>query len=191
MLSILNYFSFFFLFLVCWAQPDKHEAIIQSSRIEHWIDHLQKYDRLIFNLNKDSLVGELKAVSSWAPETASIEKKSIEDSLNLKASINLPQEARLTNNNSTTPQYVFSNFTLNFSNHSNDFSNSYEVKWYIKTLLSLIYGLISVLSVFGNGLIIWAVRRNKRMHNVTNYFISNLAMADVVIGLFATPFQVK
>ena len=29
------------------------------------------------------------------------------------------------------------------------------------------------------------------MHNVTNYFILNLALADIVIGLFATPFQVE
>lgn len=29
------------------------------------------------------------------------------------------------------------------------------------------------------------------MQNVTNFFIANLALADIVIGLFAIPFQVK
>ena len=66
----------------------------------------------------------------------------------------------------------------------------YEVEWYTVTLLSIAYGIISILSVLGNILILWAVIRNKRMHNVTNYFICNLALADIVIGLFATPFQV-
>ena len=57
--------------------------------------------------------------------------------------------------------------------------------------LSALYGLISFISVVGNCLIIYVVAKNKRMQNVTNYFISNLALADVVIGMFATPFQVS
>ena len=84
--------------------------------------------------------------------------------------------------------------TLPSRNFNTTFDADYEkpinVKWFVTALLSFAYGIISLLSVFGNGLIIWAVLRNKRMHNVTNYFISNLALADVIIGLFATPFQV-
>jgi hypothetical protein len=61
---------------------------------------------------------------------------------------------------------------------------------YFTISLSLLYGSISCLSIFGNILIIIVVVKSKRMHNVTNYFISNLALADVIIGVFAIPFQV-
>ena len=80
-----------------------------------------------------------------------------------------------------------------FASHGNVTNDGidHRVTTYLTAFLAVAYGAISVLSVLGNGLIIWAVLGNKRMHNVTNYFISNLALADVVIGVFATPFQVS
>ncbi|KZC10314.1 Tachykinin-like peptides receptor 99D [Dufourea novaeangliae] len=35
----------------------------------------------------------------------------------------------------------------------------------------------------------WIIATSRRMQNVTNFFIANLALADIVIGLFAIPFQ--
>lgn len=61
----------------------------------------------------------------------------------------------------------------------------------IKVLLSIGYYLIALVSIFGNSLIIYVVIRNKRMHNVTNYFITNLAIVDIIISVFSTPFQVR
>lgn len=81
----------------------------------------------------------------------------------------------------------YSDYTDDLIDHGNSL---YKVPWYIITILSILYGTISILAVLGNGLIMWVVLKNKRMHNVTNYFISNLALADIVIGVFATPFQV-
>ncbi|CAF0809720.1 unnamed protein product [Brachionus calyciflorus] len=81
----------------------------------------------------------------------------------------------------------------NFSDYlivsSNSTLREYETSIYMFIILSLLYGCISLISVFGNLLILCVVIRNKKMHTVTNYFICNLAMADLVIGLFATPFQ--
>lgn len=75
-----------------------------------------------------------------------------------------------------------------------DFINSTESDYKMSketfVFISILYGIISFISVFGNLLIIYVVVKNKSMHNVTNYFISNLAMADIVIGMFSTPFQV-
>ncbi|KDR12839.1 Tachykinin-like peptides receptor 99D, partial [Zootermopsis nevadensis] len=59
----------------------------------------------------------------------------------------------------------------------------------IIALLSIFYGTISVLAVAGNFLVMWIVARSRRMQNVTNCFISNLALADIIIGLFSIPFQ--
>lgn len=56
-------------------------------------------------------------------------------------------------------------------------------------LLSIFYGTISILAVLGNMLVIFIVRSSRQMHTVTNFFIANLALADVTIGLFVIPFQ--
>ena len=54
--------------------------------------------------------------------------------------------------------------------------------------LSMLYGSISIISVIGNCLIIFVVFKSKRMQCVTNFFICNLAIADVVIGLLEKKF---
>ncbi|XP_077999610.1 neuromedin-K receptor-like [Glandiceps talaboti] len=56
-------------------------------------------------------------------------------------------------------------------------------------LLSFLYGIISFLSVFGNTLVIFVILRNKKMWTITNSFLVNLSMADIVLGCFAIPFQ--
>lgn len=71
------------------------------------------------------------------------------------------------------------------------FAGLYDVPVGIIILLSLFYGSISVIAVVGNTLVIWIVATTKQMQTVTNLFIANLALADVVIGMFAIPFQVK
>ncbi len=83
------------------------------------------------------------------------------------------------------------NIKENSSLESETYKANIHVDWYIVTFLSILYGSISIVSVVGNSLIIWTVMANKRMRNVTNYFISNLAMADIVIGVLVTPFQVN
>ncbi|XP_073989225.1 RYamide receptor-like isoform X1 [Rhodnius prolixus] len=65
----------------------------------------------------------------------------------------------------------------------------YEVPAGVIVLLSVFYGTISVVAVGGNFLVMWIVATSRRMQNVTNCFIANLALADIVIGLFAIPFQ--
>jgi hypothetical protein len=70
------------------------------------------------------------------------------------------------------------------------YQSLYEVPTGVTALLSLFYGSISVIAVVGNSLVMWIVATSRRMQNVTNCFIANLALADIVIGLFAIPFQV-
>ena len=55
--------------------------------------------------------------------------------------------------------------------------------------LSLCYGLISLVSISGNILVIAVVAFTRSMHNVTNFYIANLASADVIIAVFCIPFQ--
>ncbi|XP_069181051.1 substance-K receptor isoform X2 [Procambarus clarkii] len=65
----------------------------------------------------------------------------------------------------------------------------YDVPTGIVVLLSIFYGSISLVAVIGNALVMWIVATSRKMHSVTNYFIANLALADIIIGLFAIPFQ--
>ncbi|XP_076062852.1 substance-K receptor-like isoform X2 [Oratosquilla oratoria] len=65
----------------------------------------------------------------------------------------------------------------------------YRVPTGIVVLLSLFYGSISLIAVIGNALVMWIVATSRKMHSVTNYFIANLALADIIIALFAIPFQ--
>lgn len=70
-----------------------------------------------------------------------------------------------------------------------DYVSIYQVPTGIIVLLSVLYGSISVIAVLGNLMVIWIVASSKTMQNVTNCFISNLALADIVIGFFAIPFE--
>ncbi|XP_062604246.1 substance-P receptor-like isoform X2 [Saccostrea cucullata] len=51
---------------------------------------------------------------------------------------------------------------------------------------SIIYGIITILSLIGNVLIIVIVMNNKTMKTVTNYYIVNLAVADLMVTLTCT-----
>jgi len=65
----------------------------------------------------------------------------------------------------------------------------YDVSPAVVTLLSILYGTISVVTIVGNGLIILVIVTNRGMHTVTNFFIANLSIADVIMGFFSIPFQ--
>lgn len=65
----------------------------------------------------------------------------------------------------------------------------YDIPSWMAVLLSLIYFVVSFCTVIGNWMVLWIVIRSKIMRNVTNLFIANLAVADIIIGAFAIPFQ--
>ncbi|MBN3316451.1 NPFF2 protein, partial [Atractosteus spatula] len=49
------------------------------------------------------------------------------------------------------------------------------------------YFLIFVLCMVGNGLVCFVVLQNHRMRTVTNLFILNLAISDLLVGIFCVP----
>ncbi|RWS04436.1 neuropeptide Y receptor type 2-like protein, partial [Dinothrombium tinctorium] len=68
-------------------------------------------------------------------------------------------------------------------------SEIYIIPPSIVILLTICYLAVSLCAVVGNAMVLWIVFKSKRMRNVTNFFIANLALADIAIGAFAIPFQ--
>ncbi|VDK58268.1 unnamed protein product [Gongylonema pulchrum] len=60
-----------------------------------------------------------------------------------------------------------------------------EIQW---GYLSL--AVVPVICVLGNCMVIAAVWRTKVLQTPTNYLLVSLAVADLVIGLFAMPFSI-
>ncbi|GBP14164.1 RYamide receptor [Eumeta japonica] len=142
------------------------------------------------------------ADSHFAPSVSvanfTVAPNSLPDSLRLFVLDSLLNVFRNTSNSSQDDD---SDWTKNLTIEEYDFANHnrfndtygentlYEVPTSIIVVLSCLYGSISVLAVVGNFLVMWVVGTSRRMQSVTNCYIANLALADIVIGLFAVPFQ--
>ncbi|XP_025088765.1 cholecystokinin receptor type A-like isoform X2 [Pomacea canaliculata] len=88
------------------------------------------------------------------------------------------------------------NFTLgtngsaegNGSARGNVSDESYVVPRLSAEIQVVLYALIFVLAVVGNLLIIVTLIQNKRMRTVTNVFLLNLAVSDMLLAVFCMPF---
>jgi hypothetical protein len=67
----------------------------------------------------------------------------------------------------------------------------HELSTGVTALLFVFYCSFSFFAVVGNFLVMWIVITTRRMLNVTNILIANLALSDIIIGLFIMPFQVS
>ena len=62
-----------------------------------------------------------------------------------------------------------------------------EPPLYIYITVSVLYSLIFLCGVVGNSLVIFVVWRNKDMRNSTNYFLTNLSVADLLVIVVCMP----
>ncbi|XP_012155614.1 neuropeptide FF receptor 2 [Ceratitis capitata] len=82
------------------------------------------------------------------------------------------------------------------ANNNNDVATDYEYehrsdlinnKW-IQVVFCIIYATVFALGIFGNVLVCYVVIRNRTMQTVTNIFITNLALSDILLCVLAVPF---
>jgi hypothetical protein len=84
-----------------------------------------------------------------------------------------------------------SNWTINCNNclsNANETWSNDSIS--IDEVLTLIlpYAVILLLSVIGNTLVIVTLGVDSKMHTVTNLFLLNLAISDLLLGVFCMPF---
>ena len=60
--------------------------------------------------------------------------------------------------------------------------------WLVVAVFASLYGVVFVVGIVGNSLVIYVVARHRPMQTVTNVFIANLAVSDVIMCLLAVPF---
>ncbi|XP_033218303.1 octopamine receptor-like [Belonocnema kinseyi] len=83
---------------------------------------------------------------------------------------------------STVTSTDLSNVSLSTTTPSSGNANLLE------NLIVPLYATIFLLSVVGNSLVLITLARNKRMRTVTNVYLLNLAMSDLLLGVFCMPF---
>ncbi|KAL9985136.1 hypothetical protein ACROYT_G007505 [Oculina patagonica] len=54
-----------------------------------------------------------------------------------------------------------------------------------------LYLVAMIISLFGNVTVIWIVRKNQRMRNLTHYLIVNMAVADLLITVLHMPYKLQ
>jgi hypothetical protein len=60
---------------------------------------------------------------------------------------------------------------------------------FFQTTVYMLYISIFVIALLGNGIVCYIVYASPRMKTVTNYFIANLAVGDILMSLFCVPFS--
>ncbi|XP_071808814.1 RYamide receptor-like [Asterias amurensis] len=90
---------------------------------------------------------------------------------------------------------TISNFSeTNNSSDSSDYDyptyEYYEEPVWIQAIFIFLYGTVSVIGIFGNGIVCYIVLGHPRMRTVTNYFIVNLAIGDLLMAAMCVNFTV-
>lgn len=58
---------------------------------------------------------------------------------------------------------------------------------YVAVILTVAYVIVAVVGVVSNGLVVTLVYKQPRMRTVTNYFLVNLAIADILVCVVVLP----
>lgn len=98
------------------------------------------------------------------------------------------------------PSLNFPNFTANTSEDLTFYNSTVSLNCdesflqqplsssYFRALVYFLYCSIFFVAVAGNGLVCFIVQRSPRMRTVTNLFIVNLAVGDILMSVFCIPF---
>lgn len=98
--------------------------------------------------------------------------------------------ANFMNNKTSFKHSEADNDTLNYDRCI--VSHDSESAWFsteFQATLHFMYITILLIAIFGNGIVCFIVCQSSRMQTVTNYFIANLALSDMLMAMFCIPFS--
>jgi hypothetical protein len=78
--------------------------------------------------------------------------------------------------------------SLNLNNNNKTSLIQLKPNWN-HPLLGLVLITMTLITIFGNGLVIFAVVRERHLKSATNYYIASLACADLIVGFAVMPFN--
>ena len=58
----------------------------------------------------------------------------------------------------------------------------------LQLVIYILYAVVFVVGLLGNALVVFVVAQNRAMQTVTNCFIANLALSDILLCVLAVPF---
>lgn len=78
----------------------------------------------------------------------------------------------------------------NFSSSANSSYNYNTIEYFTTSgvIIITLYAIIFLFSVSGNTLVILTLIQNRRMRTVTNFFLLNLSIGDLLMAVFCMPF---
>lgn len=93
------------------------------------------------------------------------------------------------------PEYALANDTdcpSNGSDEANEWCLEYDLPVFryslpVTVLYCVAYVVVSLMGVVGNSFVVAVVVRAPRMRTVTNVFIANLAVADLLVNIIVLP----
>lgn len=99
---------------------------------------------------------------------------------------------RYTNYSTDYPNmtYNYTNTIIDYSECENSpmsSSNAMTSSYFVGTVYSM-YCPILIIAILGNGTVCFIVASTPRMQTVTNFFIANLAVGDLLMAVFGVPF---
>ena len=96
------------------------------------------------------------------------------------------------NSQNLSPVAAFIQHTSNASYNSTLWTNASNKERDLirNVVLVFAYGTLILISLFGNSIVCYVIIRNKRMYTVTNFFIANMAMSDLLLTCFNVPFNI-
>jgi hypothetical protein len=98
----------------------------------------------------------------------------------------------------------FSYFNLTFGNSSYEFEwetflrkynpqndpTYWRQKMIKNSIIIIFYSIIFIISLFGNSIVCYVILSTRQMRTVTNFYIVNLTISDIMMTLINIPFNV-